>query len=76
MFSVGMQFNKKLINISAIVVYTGMIFFFFSIFLSDVKVTSQAFIDILNYKNFLDIEYCSIINCGRHYLCLFFNYHY
>ena len=56
MFSVGIQFNKKLINISAIVVYTGMILFFFSIFLSDVKVTSKAFIDILNYKNFLDIS--------------------
>ena len=56
MFSVGIQFNKKLINISAIVVYTGMILFFFSIFLSDVKVTSKAFIDILNYKNFLDIN--------------------
>jgi NCS1 family nucleobase:cation symporter-1 len=55
-FSVGIQFNKKLINISAIVVYTGMILFFFSIFLSDVKVTSKAFIDILNYKNFLDIS--------------------
>ena len=27
-----------------------------SIFLSDVKVTSKAFIDILNYKNFLDIS--------------------
>ena len=56
MFSVGIQFNKKLINISAIVVYTGMVLFFFSIFLSDVKVTSKAFIDILNYKNFLDIS--------------------
>ena len=56
MFSVGIQFNKKLINISAIAVYTGLILFFFSIFLSDVKVTSKAFIDILNYKNFLDIS--------------------
>ena len=33
-----------------------MILFFFSIFLSDVKVTSKAFIDLLNYKNFLDIS--------------------
>ena len=56
MFSVGMQFNKKLINISAITVYTGMIFFFFVVFLSDVKVTSKAFIDILNFRNFLDIN--------------------
>ena len=56
MFSVGIQFNKKLINISAVIVYIGMILFFFSIFLSDVKVTIKAFIDILNYKNFLDIN--------------------
>ena len=33
-----------------------LILFFFSIFLSDVKVTSKAFINILNYKNFLDIN--------------------
>ena len=56
MFSVGIQFNKKLINISAVIVYTGMLLFFFSIFLSDVKITSKAFIDILNYKNFFDIN--------------------
>ena len=54
MFSIGIQFNKKLINISAIIIYLGMIFFFFSVFLSDVKVTSQAFVDILNLENFLN----------------------
>jgi NCS1 family nucleobase:cation symporter-1 len=56
MFSVGIQFNKKLINISAITVYSGMIVFFFVVFLSDVQTTSQAFINILNFKNFLDIN--------------------
>jgi nucleobase:cation symporter-1, NCS1 family len=56
MFSVGIQFNKKLINISAITVYAGMIIFFFIVFLYDVKITSQAFVDILNFKNFLDIN--------------------
>lgn len=56
MFSVGIQFNKKLINISAITVYSGMIIFFFVVFLSDVQATSQAFINILNFKNFLDIN--------------------
>ena len=55
-FSVGMQFNKKLINISAVAVYSGMIIFFFVVFLSDVKVTVKAFSDILNFKNFLDIN--------------------
>jgi NCS1 family nucleobase:cation symporter-1 len=56
MFSVGMQFNKKLINISAITVYVGMIIFFFVVFLADIKITSKAFLDILNFKNFLDIN--------------------
>jgi len=55
-FSVGMQFNKRLINISAITVYAGMIIFFFVVFLADVKVTSKAFLDILNFENFLDIN--------------------
>ena len=54
MFSVGMQFNKKLINISAISVYMGMIIFFFVVFLADIKITSKAFLEILNFKNFLD----------------------
>ena len=56
MFSVGMNFNKRLINFSAIAVYGGMIIFFFGILLSDVKLTSQAFTELLDYKNFFDIE--------------------
>jgi nucleobase:cation symporter-1, NCS1 family len=55
-FSVGIQFNKKIINISAIVVYLGMIIFFLVVFLSDVKITSQAFVNIFNFENFLDIN--------------------
>ena len=56
MFSIGMQFNKKIINFSAITVYTGMVIFFFVVFLSDVKVTSNAFVNILNFNNFLDLK--------------------
>ena len=56
MFSVGMQFNKRLINFSAITVYAGMIVFFFVVFLTDIKITSKAFVDILNFGNFLDIN--------------------
>jgi len=56
MFSVGIQFNKKLINISAITVYFGIVLFFFVIFLSDVKVTTAAFIEILDFRNFYDIN--------------------
>ena len=54
LFSVGMQFNKKLINYSAITVYVGMILFLLIIFLNDVKLTSKVFLDILNFKNFFD----------------------
>ena len=55
-FSVGMQFNKKIINFSAITVYIGMVIFFLVVFLSDVKVTSNAFVNILNFNNFLDLK--------------------
>jgi NCS1 family nucleobase:cation symporter-1 len=56
LFSVGIQYNKKLINYSAIAVYVGMICFFFVVFLSDVKITAQAFSNIINLNNFLDIN--------------------
>ena len=56
MFSVGMNFNKRLINFSAITVYGGMIIFFFAVLLSDVKLTTQAFADLLDYKSFFDKE--------------------
>ena len=56
LFSLGIQYNKKLINYSAITVYVGMIFFFFVVFLSDVKITALAFSNIINLDNFLDIN--------------------
>ncbi len=52
-FSKGMVYNKKVINFSAIAVYLGMLFFFILILLSDVKLTTQAFIEILKFDNFL-----------------------
>ncbi len=55
-FSVGINFNKKLINYSAIIVYGGMILFFFGVFLSDVKLTSRAFSELFDYKNLDDKE--------------------
>ena len=54
LFSVGMKLNKKIIIFSAISVYFGMILFFFSIFLTDVKFTSKAFLNILDLNNFFD----------------------
>ena len=54
MFSVGINFNKKLINFSAIAVYFAMILFFLVVFLNDVKLTTSAFSEILKINNFLD----------------------
>ena len=54
LFSIGMQYNKKLINYSAIIVYVGMVIFFLTVFLSDVKTTTQAFSNILNFENLLN----------------------
>tara|TARA_B100001173_G_scaffold302126_1_gene303464 strand:+ start:2095 stop:3552 length:1458 start_codon:yes stop_codon:yes gene_type:complete len=54
LFSVGMNFNKKLIKFSGILVYLGMIFFFFSVFLSDVKLTTSAFLDSFNLNTFIN----------------------
>ncbi|MDC0446077.1 cytosine permease [Candidatus Pelagibacter sp.] len=55
-FSVGINFNKRLINYSAIIVYVGMIIFFLGILLSDVKLTSKAFSELLDYKKPFDKE--------------------
>jgi NCS1 family nucleobase:cation symporter-1 len=54
MFSVGVQFNKKLVNYSAIIVYAGILLFFFIVLLSDVKLTTKAFVGILDFNNFLN----------------------
>ena len=54
MFSVGAQFNKKLVNYSAIIVYGGILLFFFTVLLSDVKMTANAFIGIFDFNNFLN----------------------
>ena len=55
-FTVGIQYNKKIINFSAITVYVGMLIFFFVVLLSDVKVSTKAFLNIFNYNNFLDFN--------------------
>ena len=54
LFSMGMNFNKKLITFSAIAVYSGMLLFFFSVLLSDVKFTTEVFINSLTFTNFID----------------------
>ncbi len=56
LFSAGMNFNKKIITFSAMAVYLGMMTFFFTVLLSDVKFTFNAFVNILNFKNFIDLK--------------------
>ena len=56
LFRVGMNFNKKLIKISAITVYLGMFFFFLIVLLSDVSFTTNAFVSILDLTNFMDLR--------------------
>ena len=55
-FTVGMQYNKKIINFSALTIYVGMLIFFFVVLLSDVKITTEAFSNIFNLNNFLDVN--------------------
>ncbi len=54
LFSVGMYMNKKIIIFSAITVYLGILLFFLSVLLSDVKLTTQAFLNLLDTENFLN----------------------
>ena len=54
LFSIGIQYNKKLINFSAILVYVGMVIFFFVVLLTDVKLTTDAFFSILNFEELLN----------------------
>ncbi len=54
LFNNGMNFNKKIIIFSAISVYLGLLLFFLSVLLNDVKLTSRAFINILSLENFFD----------------------
>ena len=55
-FSRGMVFNKKIINFSAVIVYSGLLFFFIIVLLTDVKLTSNAFSEILNFNNFMNTK--------------------
>ena len=51
LFSKSHQFNRSIIKFSAITVYMGMLIFFLTVFLYDVKVTSAAFADIFSINN-------------------------
>ena len=51
-----MLYNRKIINFSAMVVYLGLIIFFIIILLSDAKLTTKAFTEILNFENFISYK--------------------
>ena len=53
-FSKSHQFNRSIIRYSAVTVYSGMIIFFLTVFLYDVKTTSAAFVDIFSINNLFD----------------------
>tara|TARA_A100001015_G_scaffold106992_1_gene118720 strand:+ start:1317 stop:2774 length:1458 start_codon:yes stop_codon:yes gene_type:complete len=54
LFSAGMKLNRKIIIFSATATYLGMLFFFLSVLLNDVKFSSQAFLDALSLSDFFD----------------------
>ena len=58
-FSQGMVFNRKVVNFSAVIVYLGMVFFFITVLLTDVKLTAEAFKQIIKINNFFN--YTNII---------------
>ena len=65
LFSAGMNFNKKIIRFSALAVYLGMLLFFFSVLLTDVKFTTKIFKNILDLSNFIDVNnFIPIITVG------------
>ena len=51
LFSKNHKFNKTIINFSAIMVYSGLLFFFLVVLLLDVKFVFQAFVDIFTFNN-------------------------
>ena len=54
LFSKSHQFNRTIIRFSAVTVYLGMLIFFLTVFLYDVKTTSAAFADIFSINNLID----------------------
>ena len=52
-FKNGINYSKKIIKFSAISVYLGLFLFFLIVLLSDVKLTTQVFLESLKFDNFL-----------------------
>jgi len=54
LFSKSHHFNRSIIRVSAMVVYTGMLSFFLVVLLYDLKAVSSAFAEIFSLNNVLD----------------------
>jgi len=54
LFSKNHKFNRSIIKFSAVTVYSGMLLFFLTVLLYDVKVVSAAFADIFSINNIFD----------------------
>ena len=54
LFSKNHQFNRFIVKFSAITVYSGMLLFFLTVLLYDVKVVSTAFADIFSINNIFE----------------------
>ena len=52
-FRFGVVYSRKIIKFSALAVYLGLFLFFLIVFLNDVKLTSNVFIENLNFKGFI-----------------------
>ena len=70
LFSVGMNFNKRLIKFSALLIYAAMVMFFFIVFLSDVKLTAKSFINVLAFQNIFNASNLGPIITGPKLLAL------
>ena len=55
-FRHGVVYSKTIIKFSALVVYSGLILFFFIVFFSDTKLTLNVFLESLNFRGFLSIQ--------------------
>ena len=53
LFSVGMNFNKRLIKFSALLIYAAMVMFFFIVLLSDVKLTAQIIYRCFRFSKYI-----------------------
>ena len=55
-FRHGVVYSKKIIKFSALVIYSGLILFFFIVFLSDIKLTLNVFLESLNFRGFISSQ--------------------